>query len=347
MGATISSQTFKQKRFLFEIKFMENRLHVFFPDSHSSFKFQLYLNKQKFYYLAQEMIALLDGSIYMIGGRKLPAELASVTLHNSEDPQVKLITTDEVYRINLSKQKDMQIELSDSKACAFLPKPRHSHVLLHSAPYIYVIGGQYEDFTTAKACLRFHTKTKQWSSIRDFDLPVEDPSNLTGINIDNQKLYIFDSSKDPLPNIYQYNIETNVWVQLVIHLKNKHMSIPPSLNTFLFRISDNKLLVLSGDHSVDQKRQRGYSYFVDITTEKIEDFRLDRALDFTITDHQGNKDFRNEDRVYIHFNEKTVDLFDKRMGMCERIDIRESDGRRQEPTFNIACCSRKQTKFLF
>ena len=187
-----------------------------------------------------------------------------------------------------------------------------------------MIGGQNADGTPARTCFRFHTKEKRWSPIRNFDLLSNNLANLAGISINNEKLYVFDSSYEPLPRIYQYNIETDLWVQLVIFFKNRGISIPPSLNSFIYRISETKLLILSGEHENKENNQQGYSYFFNLDDEKIEDFRFERTLNFSISDSQGNRDFRTSNEIFVSFNDKNADLFDKRMGICDRIDFRDS-----------------------
>lgn len=346
MGNQSSQENFKGKRFLHSIEFMENKLMIFLCDSASIYTFELFLNNKKFRFFSQESISLQDGSIYFIGGRKCHRD--QFETGPTANSSLKLVTTDEVYRVNLNKHKRMQIEFSRSKPCNFLPEPRHDHLLLYAAPYIYVIGGQFADFTPARTCLRFHTKTKQWSSIRDFELPASTLVNLSGLCLNDTKLYVFNSNAKPLPEIFQYDIEADIWMQMVINFKNKEMRIPPSINSFVYQIAPHKLLILSGEHLIEQKKQEGYSYVFNIQDEKIEDYRTQRSIDVKIKGQQGTRDYQKEDMIYLNFGRKTAHLFDKQVLLCSRVDVREADIlSNRGDSLDFACCSRKKPLYIF
>lgn len=326
MGAINGTNNYKGRPFLHQFRYRDNTLLVFFQDSHTVSKFELTLQQQKYKYWAQQTISLSNGSLYAIGGRR-SIEMASIEADITNESTLELVATNEVYRINLSKSINNRIELSQSRPCEYLPEARYNHLLLYAAPFIYVIGGQGENSAPLRSCLRFHTKTKKWSPIKSFDLPCNNLANLAGISTDNQKLYVFDSSGEPLPKVYQYNIETDLWVQIVIRLKNRGVFIPASIATSVFQISENKLLILSSEDSSDTKNkdiQTGFSYFFNLEEEKIEDFRYEKVLNFSTVHVAGHRDFRNNELVYISFDQETADLFDKRMGICNRVDFNET-----------------------
>lgn len=338
---TQSSKDFKDKKFIHHYRFMENKLLVFLTETYTTLTFELFLNRQKFRCFAQETIALPSGAIYMIGGRNFCSNQVPEDFHIFTNSRMNMYITNEVYKVNLNKHTDMQIELSQSRQCKPLPEPRHGHVLLYVSPYIYVIGGQ-TPIGPAYSCLRLHTKTKEWSNIQDFNMTSKALTNFSGVNVNDKKLFIFDNNAFPLPNVYQYNIETDMWVHLIISYKNKNVQIPASINSSIYHIADSKLLILSGEHTNENRKQTGYSYFFDIEDERIEDYRAERTLDFMISDKQGARDFRKEDRVFVHFGKNAVDFFDKRLGICDKVDPRDCDSLEAQDITRFGCCSSRK-----
>ena len=344
MGAKPAKE-FKDKYFLHQTSFMDNKLQVLLSDSYKLQTFELFLNQQKFRCFGQQTIALPSGAIYMIGGRSFCSNQLSDDAVLTAEPPMNLYTTDEVFKINLNKHTDYQIELSQSRAIKPLPEPRHSHLLLYAAPYIYVIGGKVDEVTHTKSCLRLHTKKKEWSSIQDLDLAGSSLSNLSGVNVNNEKLIVFDGSKSPLPRIFQYTIDTDVWVQIVIDHKNKNTFIPPSINLAAYHIADDKILLLSGEQITEDKKQNGYFYFFDLNKEKIEGFKEETALNFALGCMQGKQNYVADERVHLKFEESQMYFFDKRMESCESMELFDYDLPRWNDDLDDslnACCSRKR-----
>lgn len=351
----IQPNDFKNRRFLHFYRFFENKLHTFFPDPHYQLTFEIFLNGRKFKFYLQESISLPTGAVYLIGGRTVAQSEESISgglndsvlSLNNTSSNYTLATTSDVYKINLNRNKSMKIEISKSKPCPPMPEPRHNHLLIYSAPYIYVIGGKINDTTPTRSCLRFHTKQKTWSKIRDLDLAATGLTNLSGLAINTdgyrasgKRLYIFDTTVSPLPSIFQYNIETDNWMQMVISFKNKDLRIPTSLNCSLFQISSDKLMIFSGAHIVDQRQQEGFSYTFDLATEKIENFREEKQLDFMLVDKQGDRNYSKEQNVYLKFGENYAFYYNLGLETFSSRELFEGT-LAKKTSFDVGCCSRK------
>lgn len=352
MGQLMPNE-FKNRHFLHNYKFFENKLNIYFPGSDHPLVFEIYNRGKPYQFFTQESISLPNGSIYLIGGRvltektsKLNEDIIESVNQEISRPSHTLAATAEVVKINLNKHKNMKIELSKSKSRPPLPEPRNGHLLIYSAPFIYVIGGKIDEITPTSSCLRFHLKKLTWSPIADLDFDAMNVSNLSGLAITPQKpsesskyLYIFNSTSEKLPSISQYDIELDRWTQLVIANTNRDLNIPSSINLSVYQIGAETLLILSGNHINGEEQREGYSYVFNLKSQKIRKFKMEKNLDFMLTDKQGVRSYRNTQRVFLNFGENYALYY--HTGIEELISVQLNYQRANRSGFGFGCCSKR------
>lgn len=110
-----------------------------------------------------------------------------------------------------------------------MPKPRTSHTMAFSDPYIYVIGGIVDNLPT-NTNLKYDIEDNVWSEIAQlgFSSNLSSPAIVTY----GKYLMVFDCYSDS-QNIHRYQIDFDVWENIAFNTPG--FSIPKSLNATAFR----------------------------------------------------------------------------------------------------------------
>jgi len=302
-----SSKNFSGVHLIHFTQFYENKLYVYVPEHDHLYSFNIFQKGRKFRFFAQESISTNKGGIYLVGGQTLSAEDEDANL----DPMSlgnHLKITNFVAKINLNKHENYSIDIDRLKPCRWLPDPRTAHLLVYSEPYIFVIGGYYEQNISTKSCLRFHTKKRVWEQICDigFNTVMTEPS---GLAVNNEYIYVFETAiQSNLPRVHKYSIQNDIWSEIIFQNKNKDLKIPPTLCCSVFHIADKELLILSGMRMDSQNphEEKGFYYIFNIETEQITDYKDDKIIDYWRKDRQGDVDYRKMQSVFARGGDGVV-----------------------------------------
>lgn len=306
-----SSSEFKEAHMLHYLKFCDNKLYVYFPSGDKFYTFSIFQNDKKFKFYAQGSISTKSGSIYLIGGKVMTNPLDDDIPITTLDNNSTLSITNFVAKINLKKHRDFRIHLNDMKSCPPLPDPTFKHLMVNVGPYIYVIGGEVPETGPTRNCLKFHTKKKTWEKISELSLgsKIQEPC---GIAI-HDSIYVFDTAvKGNLPRVHRYFIMVDQWMEILIHPKTRGLTIPPSLSSSVYQISEKEVMVLGGVRvDREDKDKRGFWFIFDFLTEEIKDLAYQDGLGQWKKESQGNTNYEGNDMVYGRLSERSVKVYDK------------------------------------
>lgn len=303
----LGSSSFKDAHILHYMKPYDNKLFVYLCNQDKFYSFSIFNKGQKFKFFAQESISLSSGSIYIIGGQTA-INGAEYNFSNGQTNSSSLQTTNFVAKINLKKQKNFHIDISDMKPCRVLPEPRSSQLMIYSEPYIFVIGGYLENHTPTRTCRRFHREKRIWENISDISLTVSltEPCGIAMKNF----IYVFDTAvKSDLPRIYQYSIEVDSWMEILLHHKNRNVSIPQSFNCAVYQTAENELMIFSGVNPQDSLK--GFYYTYNTETEEISEIIVNENCGHWKKEKQGDQNYVNSDLVHLKLGDRLVKSFRK------------------------------------
>lgn len=301
----LASSSFKDTHILHYMKPYDNKLYVYLCNQERFYTFSIFNRSQKFRFYAQESISINTGSIYLVGGQMPPPSPEYVP----ESPDLGgLQATNFVAKINLKKQKNFQIDLADMKPCRVLPESRSGHLMVATGTHIFIIGGYLENNVPTRTCRKFNTQKRSWENVSDINLTttLTDPC---GIAV-KEFIYVFDTAvKSDLPRIYQYSIEIDSWMEVLLQHKNRNISIPKSFNCSIYQTQENELIILSGINS--QEAPRGFYYTYDIATEGLSEITINDNCGHWKKEKQGNQNYVSSNFVYLKLGDRTIKSFRK------------------------------------
>ena len=338
MGLFPSSE-FKNTHFLHYTKFGENKLYVYLPEKDILYTFSILHKGRKFKFYGQRTISTPSGSIFLIGGQSiqvLPDE--EDLLFSLSDIHASLSMSNFVANINLENHRNFKIDLNDMERCEALPEARSQHAMVYSEPHIFVIGGEVANSGPTKSCLKFHTKTRKWEKISDmkFSANLIEPC---GIAL-NESIYVFNTSeKNKFPRVYRYSIELDQWMEILVHMRNKDLVIPPTLSSAAYQISEKEVMIVGGVRSdKNDQDKRDFWYVFDSLTEEIKEFTY-QEMGKMRKETQGYVDYSVGDTVYGKLGERQVKFFNKENKVWGELRVIPENN---NDNFNFGCCSNRR-----
>jgi hypothetical protein len=184
--------------------------------------------------------------------------------------------------------------------------------------HIYIIGGYVGQGTPTNSCLKFDKQKRSYEEVANIPL-IDATTEPAGIAY-NDSIYVFETAvQDYLPKVHKYSIKENQW--RTIQIKASSLSIPPTVNASIYRISKSEFLILSGTaHGHNDQKAHHYKY--DFEHDEIKDLVIEnKNNDYWRKENQGNLDYSEAEKVYTRCYESIVRVYDKRIQTWSQVEL--------------------------